>query len=421
MAFWMIALGSMPVVAQRSLDYFIGQAHKNSPLIVSYRNQKAIDAEEMVRLKAAYTHSRLELSGDWLVVPILTKDDGTTRFKVDAQNASSYAGYDLGQTSSHLNAGLSWMKPLTGAKGLKDEVDLLKISQALSDNQIQLTEHELTRLVTEQYLLCELDEENQHSFQAIDTLIANEMEMVTKLSNRGLASPTDVQLLKIERQSNDNRKQAARQSFLAHHAELNTLCGIQDTTTLVPAAIDLQPLPASSSSAFLQQYRLDSLQAHAQYRTYLNLYRPQLSAYADAGTQTGVFQDVYKRWGASAGLHLSWTLSDGKQLQNRKRQMKLQQNTTEVERQHTQLVRQTNLRSALEQIKLQDLQIHQADHQLADYVKLLSDFQKEILAGRRSAVDYVNLLQSYRQQVSALNEMKINRKLLVNTYNYWNW
>ncbi len=415
-----IAATTMPLQAQHTLEYFLAQAQHNSPLIVMNRNQKAIDAEEMQRLKAAYTHSRLELAGDLLFVPIVSTDNGQTRLKFDAQSADNFYGYDLGQSSSHLTMGVNWMQPLTGGRGLHDAQDLLRVNQSIADNNIQLTEHDLDRQVTEQYLLCLLDKANERSAREMDSLIVRQMDIVTRLANHGLTSPTDVQLLRIEQQANEGLRQQAHQSYITHRTELNTICGISDSASLTPVTITERMVPAGQS-AFLEQYRLQNLQAQANYRTYLNQYRLQLSLYASAGTQTGPYKDIYKRWGASAGLHLSWTLADGKQLKNRQRQMQLEQSTIEAQRQYAETTRQTRLTQMMQMLRSQDEQIANGRQQLDSYRNLLADYQKEIMAGRRSIVDYVNVFRNYRLQTRTLNELEVNRELLANTYNYWNW
>ncbi|MBM6993187.1 MAG: TolC family protein [Prevotella sp.] len=417
---FLLLAATMSASAQHGLDYFLVQARQNSPLIVMNRNQKAIDAEEMQRLKAAYTHSRLELAGDLLFVPIVSTDNGKTSFKMDAQSANSYYGYDLGQSSSHLTMGLNWVQPLTGTRGLRDAQELLRVNQSIADNNIQLTGHDLSRQVTEQYLLCQLDMANERSAREIDSLLVKQMDIVTRLANHGLTSPTDVQLLRIEQQANESLRQQAYQSYLTHRTELNTICGISDSASLAPVKIT-ERLAPSAQSAFLEQYRLDSLQAQSNYRTYLNQYRPQLSLYASGGTQTGPYKDIYKRWGASAGLHFSWTLSDGKQLKNRQRQMEIQQNTIQAERQYAETTRQTRLSQLVQMLRSQDEQIANGQQQLDSYRNLLADYQKEIMAGRRSIVDYVNVFRNYRLQTRTLNELEINREILANTYNYWNW
>lgn len=406
--------------AQRTLDFFIHQATANSPLIVANRGQKAIDAAEMDRLKAAYTHSRLELTGDLLVVPVITTDNGSTRFKIDAQSADSYHGYDLGQSSSHLNAGLNWVQPLTGAKGLHAEQERLKVDQAIADNSINLTEHELNRQITEQFLLCQLDQENERSCIAIDSILTLQKKIVSRLADHGLTSPADTRLIEIEQQSNNNIRQVSIQSYLTHRAELNTICGITDMEALTPTHVTETP-QATIRSAFMEQYRLDSLRAARDYDCYRDQYRPQLSFFASGGSQTGTFSDFYKRWGLSAGMHLSWTLADGKQMQGRHRQMAIRQEMADRQRQHAETVRKMRMEEMKARIASQDQQISNAAHQIESYRGLLQDYQKEMAAGRRSVIDYVNVFHNYRLQISQLNELKINRELLANTYNYWNW
>ena len=50
----------------KSLHYYIETAKENSPLIADYRNRTEIEQAELERLKAMYTHSRLEVNGDYL-------------------------------------------------------------------------------------------------------------------------------------------------------------------------------------------------------------------------------------------------------------------------------------------------------------------------------------------------------------------
>ena len=86
----------------KSLPDYVEAAKRYSPLLHDYRHQLQIEQAELRRLKALYTRSRLELNGDYLFVPVLTKDGGTTSFRWNAQDATDYYGYDLGESSGHL-------------------------------------------------------------------------------------------------------------------------------------------------------------------------------------------------------------------------------------------------------------------------------------------------------------------------------
>ncbi|WP_081657691.1 TolC family protein [Prevotella sp. AGR2160] len=406
--------------AQRSLDDFLHQAVLTSPMIKTSKQSKLLNEQEQLRLKALYTHARWELTGDLLFVPILSTDNGKTRFKADAQSAGDYYGYDLGQSSSHLNAGIQVIQPLTGQYAYRNSQKILSIQDALSDDNIQLTTHELQRQVTEQYLLCLLDQQNVALCHTIDSLLLRQESTVRALSRQGLVSPTDVHLLEIERKNNADQRLTALQDYENHYADLNVLCGTHDTLPLAPVTLTLTA-PTNQPSAFLHQYQLKKQEAEAQYQSCLDAYRPQLSFYADAGSQTGTYLDFYKRWGVSAGLHLSWTLQDGQQLKRRRREMEISRETLDYQQHFVDQQRQTRLRQLLQLMKTQDKRIRQTDEQIRSYRVLLSDYEKEMMVGRRSVIDQLKVFRDFHQACTQRNLLNINKQIQINTYHYWNW
>ena len=140
-----------------SLSCYIKAAKQYSPLLHNYRNQLQIEQAELRRLKALYTRSRLELNGDYLFVPVLTKDGGTTSFRWNAQDATDYYGYDLGESSGHLHAGATWTQPLLGHSSYKVAQEQSRINMDMARNHIRLEENQLERAVTEQYRLDSLN------------------------------------------------------------------------------------------------------------------------------------------------------------------------------------------------------------------------------------------------------------------------
>ena len=306
--------------AQRTLTYFLEQARQNSPLIVASQNAKLQRAEDRQRLKALYTHARWELGGDLQFVPIITTDGGKTRFKADAQSADSYAGYDPGQTSSHLNAGIQVTQPLTGARDLRDANNLLQIQDAISDEQMRLTSHDLDRQVTERYLLCLLDLRNEQICHTIDSLLIRQEQLIRNLANQGRANYTDLHLIEIERKDNENQRLSVLQGYDNHYADLNVLCGTHDTLSLSTVSLSL-PTPVLTESSFLKQYQLQKDQA-----------------------QTGTYADFYKRWGFAVGLHLTWTLNDGGQLKRKRKEMQIAQQTYDYQKSFADTERSSRLR-----------------------------------------------------------------------------
>lgn len=139
------------------LSYYAEAARNYSPLLHDYRNQLQIKQAELRRLKALYTRSRLELNGDYLFVPVLTKDGGTTSFRWNAQDATDYYGYDLGESSGHLHTGATWTQPLLGHSSYKVAQEQSRINMDMARNHIRLEENQLERAVTEQYRLDSLN------------------------------------------------------------------------------------------------------------------------------------------------------------------------------------------------------------------------------------------------------------------------
>lgn len=147
---------------------YIETAKRNSSLINDYRNSIEIERAEQERLKAVYLHSQLELNGDYLFVPIISKDGGRTSFKFNAQDAADYYGYDLGESSGHLHAGVTLTQPLLGRAPYKAAREQSQINMETARYNIRLEEHQLERMVTEQYLLCLLDQ-TQATFADLST------------------------------------------------------------------------------------------------------------------------------------------------------------------------------------------------------------------------------------------------------------
>lgn len=223
----------------RSLHYYIGTAKEHSPLITDYRNQTEIEQAELDRLKAMYTHSRLELNGDYLFVPVISKDGGRAAFKWNARSATDYYGYDLGESSGYFHAGVTWTQPLLGRSSYKAAQEQAKINTEMANNRIRMEEHQLERSVTEHYLLCLLDKAQMDFTDSVGTVIDHQMEIVQKLLKSGLSKQSDLNLLMIEKEANAELHAAACQDYHTHLMDLNLLCGIDEVNDVALSDINL--------------------------------------------------------------------------------------------------------------------------------------------------------------------------------------
>lgn len=410
-------------VQECSLHYYIETAKEYSPLIRDYRNQTEIEQAELERLKVLYTHSRLELNGDYLFVPVISKDGGRAAFKWNKHSATDYYGYDLGESSGSLHAGVTWTQSLLGRSSYKAAQEQARINTDRTNNRIRMEEHQLERSVTEQYLLCLLDKAQIDFTDSVGTVIDRQMDIIRKLVESGLSKQSDLNLLMIEREANAELHTAACQDYHTHLMDLNLLCGIDDVTDVALSDINL-PVRLRSDrepSLFTEQYRLDSLNTAASLRSFNLQYKPKLNLFVNSGLQVGDFSLWYRRFGLSAGVAFSWTIFDGRQKRLKERQAGWQQNTIRNYRENAEYRRNMRIRQCLSELSRYDERERALDNQLAKYESVLSDYSREMDAGQVSVLDYITVLRSKIQTEKERLLLRTNRQLVIAAYNYWNW
>lgn len=407
----------------KSLHYYIETAKENSPLIADYRNRTEIEQAELERLKAMYTHSRLELNGDYLFVPIVSKDGGRAAFKWNARSATDYYGYDLGESSGSFHAGATWTHPLLGRSSYKVAQEQAKINTDMANNRIRMEEHQLERSVTEQYLLCLLDKAQIDFTDSVGTVIGRRMEIVQKLVENGLSKQSDLHLLVIEREANDELHTAACQDYHTHLMDLNLLCGIDEVTDVALSDIS-QPVRLRNDgepSLFTEQYRLDSLNTAVTLRSFNLQYKPKLDLFVNGGLQVGDFSGWYRHFGLSAGVTFSWTIFDGRQKRQKERQAVWQQNTIRTYKENSEYQRNMRIKQCLSELGRYDERERALERQLAEYESVLADYGKEMDAGQVSVLDYITVLRSKIQTEKDRLLLRTNKQLVIAAYNYWNW
>lgn len=406
----------------QTLQQYIEAAHEHSPLIKDYNNRCVAEQSELERLRAVYTLSRLELTGDYLFVPIIAQDNGRTAMKWNAQSATDYYGYDLGESSGHLHAGLTWTKPLLGASSYKAAKEASEIQTAAYQHYAKMEKHQLERTVTEHYLLCLLDAGQVRLCDSIDSILQRHGRVVALMAKNGLAKQSDVRLVDIEKAANSEQRIAARQSYRSHLADLNLVCGISDTAEATLHGIEaVMQQPCAGGSAFAEQYRLDSLAAMADLRLYDMQYRPKLNLFVDGGLRVGDFAQAYRHFGWSAGLTFSMTLFDGRQRKQKKAQTQARLNTIANYRSDAERQRLLRLGQCVDEWKHYTDRLAEAQRQLDEYSGVLQDYEKEAKAGQLSVIDYITVLKSMVQQQRQLLTLRANRQMVAVAYNYWNY
>lgn len=406
-----------------SLHCYIDAAKRNSPLLNDYRNRMQIEQDELQRLKAIYRHSLLEVNGDYLFVPIVSKDGGRTSFQWNARDATDYYGYDLGESSGFLHAGVTWTQPLLGNQSYRVAQEQSRITTEIARNHLRMEEHRLERAVTEQYLLCLLDKKQTAFADSVGAVLARQEEIVGRLVENGLAKESDLRLIDIERRANEELHLSSMQSYHTHLMDLNLLCGIADTAdvALEDAVVELRQPFVYDGSHFTEQYQLDSLNTEASLHSFNLQYKPRLDLFVNGGLQVGDYAEWYRHFGWSAGVTFRWKIFDGRQRRWKQRQAELQQHSIRTYRENAEYQRQMRLNQCLAELDKYNRREDVLKRRLEGYAEVLFDYAKEMEDGQVSVLDYITVLRSRIQAERDCMLLQANRQLVVVTCNYWNY
>jgi outer membrane protein TolC len=406
---------------QRDLNYYMEQAKITSPLIEKNKNDNKILDLDLQQTERILKNPEINLESSILFAPILSHDTNPSSINLSSNGAYSYAGYDLGITNGgQYQAIVSLKQPLLGNMNLKVYSRKLDISKKQNENSTTLTIHEMEQLVGYQYLLCLKSKAQLKNEKEIIQLIDEQINIMKKLVENAIFKQSDLMLLEIEKQNQELNTKSFEDDYKSNLYDLNLLCGIKDS-----AEVDIQEIylvmPVNNvESGFLLSYKLDSLSILADQSISELKYKPQLSAFANAGyNATGI--PSLERFGLSAGLTFSWNLYDGNQRKLEREKSNVNIQTQQFEKNHFIAQREINKNKIRSQLKSLDERGIILENQLFQYDKLYKAFENELAHGLVSVMDFKNLLKDITAKKQDFLLQKMEKQLLVNSYNYWNY
>ncbi len=245
--------------------------------------------------------------------------------------------------------------------------------------------------------------------------------IMQKLVENAIYKQTDLMLLRIEYQNYENEYSFLKNQNVTDLYDLNLLCGIGDTSIVELQSINFQLKPDQlSNSQFLVSYKLDSLNNLAEQSIYEQRYKPQLNLFANAGLNA-VYLPSFDRFGLSTGLSFSWNIFDGHQRKTQREKLNLNLQILEFEKRYFITQSDINKSKILLQIKSLNHRIAKSEIQINDYNKLLSVYYQELSQGEISVMDLKNLLKDISAKMQESVLMKMEEKVLISSYNYWNY
>ncbi|MEO7263574.1 MAG: TolC family protein [Ferruginibacter sp.] len=390
---------------KNKLDFYVNQALANSPLLKDYKNQ----------VQSSYFDSLLIMA--------------TYKPQVTGNSFNSYApiikgwGYDNAITNgANVSALVGVNKQLMNKKTVTAQYQNIQLQNEAIHNGGKIAEQELKRAIIAQYITSYGDLQQLNFNKEINTLLIKQETLLKKLTQSNVSRQVDYLafLVTLQQQAFIIRQQEMQ--YKNDFAQLNYLCGINDTATVDLADPEIRSSLQTglSNSVFFKQFEIDSLKL-LNSKTLLDInYRPKINVFADAGYNSSLAFKPYKNFGTSYGISASIPIYDGKQ-------KKMQISKINIAERSRNNYQEFFTKQYSQQIAQLTQQLHETENMITTinaqlkYAESLIEVNGKLLnAGEVRIADYILALNNYMNAKNLITQNMINRMQIINQINYWN-
>lgn len=391
---------------QNDLAYYLDNAVRNSPLIKDFQNQVLAFSVDSQLVRASL------------------------RPQVSANSSNLYApvingyGYDEIITNQAQVSGMVAVnKAFISRRNVNTQIAGFQIQAQSAANNIKLSEQDIRRSITDQYLNTYGDWLQLQYNREINDLLAREDTLLKRLTQGNVFKQSDYLSFTVTRQQQLLSTSELEMQYASDYALLNYLAGIQDTTTpgqLPDPQLTLHVLPEYTTSAFYRQYMLDSLKLRND-RALVDLnYKPKINSFADAGYNSSMNYMPYKNWGASIGVSLTVPIYDGHQRKLQYQKLNLAEQTRQAQRDYFVNQRQQQLFQLMQQLRNTEKLIGNINQQIRYTDTLIKVNEKLLATGDIRVTDFILALTNYFNTRNLVTRNYISRLKIINQINYWN-
>lgn len=388
----------------RTLDFYLEQGIKNSPLLKDYQVQMLSNGIDSQKVKAAF-RPQVGLNGQIYYTP----------------DINGY-GYDNAVTNGgNYQAQVGVSQQLIMKKSKKAQFETIDIENRYLGNQSEISALDLKKAIADQYIVAYRDFSLLQSGKQVLALLGNEEEALKPLVQKGVYAETDFLNVRMVKETQLLSYRQLKMQYRTDLYTLNILCGLEDTAMVELSKPEI-PLPAifdPANSVLLRQYRIDSLK-FANRKSLIDLnYQPKLAAFGDAGLWTSDLPTAYKNFGAGVGLNFSMPLYDGRQRKMEYQKIALSSQISHnyelfYRRQYQQQVQQLH-----ESLRSTDELVVETNKQLDQANQLIEAYKAQLDKGLVKITDLVLAINNYINFKSSLTQTTISRLQIINQLNYF--
>lgn len=403
-----------------NLDYFIIIASKNAPTLNENDNLLKIGEIQNSIITAQNKAFQINATSEVLVAPYFNNNGNA--IDITTTPSSSAFGYDVGVT----NGGL-YSAQINVTKNLFNQAatDNLLFQNKILNNTISLSSEEITHTIvkniTDAYILAYQLQLQEGFTKEILKDLEKRLQVVELLTKRAVLMESDYLLLELDVESKKLELQQTQNNLTFSINQLYSLSGISIGTVDQLETPNFSNVQKPSQFFYQKKFKNDSLQILANQRVFENQYKPQITAYANTGLNAVEIPNIYRRFGASAGLRLTIPIYDGKQRKYNAQQSVLKEENLVFYKENAKVQQDNNLQTIAQQIQALDTNMILLDKQLEKQKNILEIYKGKLVQGQVSIVDYLNVIQNYKMNVYTKLQMQTNYWLLKSQYNYINW
>jgi outer membrane protein TolC len=402
----LLFIGVVAMAQTRTLDDYLKLGEDHSPLLRDDQNQAAVALLENQKVRANYRLPTAYSNINWMEAPTNTA-----------------LGYDAAITNGAWYAAMVGMSiPLFTKFFTERETTMHSLEADNATWQGRTALHALRKQITDAYLTCFADQAlTENARQQLD-LVTQQYVLSQRLAQQGIFKASDILLLKIEVEHQQMQMQSFIAQFKNDLGSLNTLCAITDTTNYAlsdPHLIFTDTIVQQSN--YLRQFLLDSMMTQSQQLLFELKYKPQVSAFTDAGLNTSTLHAPYNHIGFSFGVNFSVPLYDGGQRDINRQQTEIKFNTGTAYRNYFTDQRTQQLENFHTQITLAEGRIKNLEQQLTEYTSVLNLYKDALNSGEISIMDYLVVFRNALQAQQDVIYQQLQKNMAINAFNYWNW
>lgn len=390
---------------KNTLDFYLTEAIHNSPLLKDYQSQIESNGIDSQRIRAQYV-PQVTGSSSNLLSPII-----------------GGIGYDRAVTNGgQLSALVNVSQTLISHGNLSAQFKNLQLQNEGIYNTARITEQDLRRTITSQYLTAFGSLQTLNLAREIHVLLQKEVAILKVLTEKNVYRQTDYLTLLVTVQQQDLYLRQIDIQFHNDYATLNYLAGIVDTSAVnldEPALVVYSPTDPFQS-VFFRKYTIDSL-ILVHNRVLIDYsYKPKINVHANGGYLSSFTYQGYKNLGTSVGLDLTIPIYDGKQKKMQYRKLDISERSrssykTFYTTQYFQQIYQLQ-----QQLKQTESLIGDINNQIKYSDGLIEVNTRLLETGDAKIADLIIALNNYLNAKNLLTQNKVSRLQIINQINYWN-